>query len=91
VGIMSLVDALFGVSMREILMQMPVSQPVSDALLSRTGLYGDMLRFAEQLERMNESPSGLMASVTRLGLTPDDLQQFQLAAYEWSDQVSRQT
>jgi hypothetical protein len=50
-----------------------------------------MLRFAEQLERMNESPSGLMASVTRLGLTPDDLQQFQLAAYEWSDQVSRQT
>lgn len=91
VGIMSLIDALFGVSMREILMQMPVSQAVSDALLSKTGLYGDMLRFAEQLERMDENPSGLHASVTRLGLTTEDLQQLQLAAYEWSDQVSRQT
>ena len=91
VGIMSLVDALFGVTMREILIQMPVSQPVSDALLSRTGLYGDMLRFAEQLERMDDSSSGLLTSVTRLGLAPEDLQQLQLAAYEWSDQVSRQT
>ena len=91
VGIMSLVDALFGIPMREILMQMPVSQPVSDALLSRNGLYGDMLRFAEQLERMDESPAGLRASIERLGLTHNDLQQLQLAAYDWSDQVSRHT
>jgi EAL and modified HD-GYP domain-containing signal transduction protein len=91
VGIMSLVDALFCIPMREILMQMPVSQPVSDALLSRNGLYGDMLRFAEQLERMDESPAGLRASIERLGLTYNDLQQLQLAAYDWSDQVSRHT
>ena len=91
VGIMSLVDALFCIPMREILMQMPVSQPVSDALLSRNGLYGDMLRFAEQLERMDESPAGLRASIERLGLTHNDLQQLQLAAYDWSDQVSRHT
>jgi hypothetical protein len=50
-----------------------------------------MLRFAEQLERMDESPAGLRASIERLGLTHNDLQQLQLAAYDWSDQVSRHT
>lgn len=89
VGIMSLMDALFGSPMEKILEQIAVVDVVSEALLSRTGIYGDMLMLAEYLERIEES-GGLMApTLEKLKLSNEDIRAIQLNAYEWSEQVAR--
>ena len=51
VGILSLMPALFGSSMSEILAQLPVARPVHDALAERSGTLGDLLSLIEALEK----------------------------------------
>lgn len=58
-GILSLMPALIGSSMSEILTQLPVARPVSDALIDHTGMLGDLLSLVEALE--GEEPSKLDA------------------------------
>lgn len=89
VGIMSLVDTLFGVSMKDILEQIPVVEDVADALLSRTGFYGDLLHLVTGLEHIEEDSGLLVSLLEKFGLTSDDLYRLELAAYEWSDIVTR--
>ncbi|MBK7355831.1 EAL domain-containing protein [Propionivibrio sp.] len=50
VGILSLMPTLVGHNMSEILTQLPVAQPVLDALGSRNGALGDLLSLVEALE-----------------------------------------
>lgn len=88
VGIMSLMDALFGMSMEDILDQLPVAQPVREALLARTGLYGDMLRLAECIERVKESGPVPAQLLRKLGLNADELYRLELKAFEWSDEFA---
>lgn len=89
VGIMSLVDTLFGVSMKDVLDQIPVVDEVAEALLSRTGFYGDLLHLAVALEHIEEDGALLMPLLDKLGLSSDDLYRMELAAYEWSDNITR--
>lgn len=89
VGIMSLMDALFGAPMEKILEQIPVIDAVSAALLNRTGIYGEMLTLAEYVETLDQHASLLMPALEHLQLGSEDLQQMQLAAYEWSEQIAR--
>jgi c-di-GMP phosphodiesterase len=89
VGIMSLMDTLFSIPMQEILDQVSVIEPVADALLRRDGQYGDMLRLVEHLESIEEAGPMLDELTGRLQLSGDDLCKLQLAAFEWSDNVSR--
>jgi len=88
VGIMSLMDTLFGLPMAEILQQMPVAVEVRAALLEREGLFGDMLRLVECTERAEESAPLLVEALEKLNLTSDDLYEVQTAAYEWSDSIA---
>lgn len=88
VGIMSLMDTLFSLPMEEILRQMPVAVEVRSALLSREGMFGDMLMLVECMERMEESGPMLMPALEKLNLTNDDLYEVQVAAYEWSDSIA---
>lgn len=88
VGIMSLMDTLFGTPMEKILEQIAVVDTVSDALLSRSGLYGEMLTLVEHFERLEESGSLLLPALNRLQLTIEDIREMQLSAYEWSEQVA---
>ncbi len=88
VGIMSLMDTLFGTPMEKILEQIAVVDTVSDALLSRSGLYGEMLTLVEHFERLEESSSLLLPALNRLQLTIEDIREMQLSAYEWSEQVA---
>ncbi|WP_194721566.1 EAL and HDOD domain-containing protein [Noviherbaspirillum malthae] len=88
VGIMSLMDALFGMPMEDILGQLPVAQPVREALLLRDGLYGDMLRLAECLERVKESGPIPAQLLRKLGLSADELYRLELKAFEWSDEFA---
>ena len=91
VGIMSLMDALFGIPMDEIVEQIPVADEVVAALLRREGFYGDLLRLAESLEQM-ESQQGqdqIMPALRQLAVSTDDLAEVEMAAFEWSDNVVR--
>ncbi|MDF3034916.1 MAG: hypothetical protein K0S28_190 [Paucimonas sp.] len=89
IGIMSLTDTLFSLPMEDILEQIPVVDDVANALLSRKGFYGDMLRLTEYLEHIEEACPLAAATMKRLHLTSDELCKMEVAAYEWSDQLSR--
>ncbi|MFI4939939.1 MAG: EAL and HDOD domain-containing protein [Burkholderiales bacterium] len=89
VGIMSLMDTLFGLPMEKILEQMPVVGEVRAALLTRQGQLGDMLKLVECLERMEESGSSLRPALRKLDLTSEELNEIQVAAFEWSESIAR--
>jgi EAL and modified HD-GYP domain-containing signal transduction protein len=89
VGIMSLMDTLFGSPMEKILEQIAVVDEVSNALLYRNGLYGDMLKLAEYMERLEEADPLLIPTLQKLQLSSEELNAMQLAAFEWSDNVTR--
>lgn len=56
VGILSLMPTLFGRTMAELLAQLPVAQPVHEALADRRGTLGDLLSLVETLEHSQENP-----------------------------------
>jgi EAL and modified HD-GYP domain-containing signal transduction protein len=89
VGIMSLVDALFGMPMEDIVQQIAVVDEVADALLHRRGFYGELLHVAEYLDHIEQSTPQLIASLQTLDLDSDDLVGLEMAAYEWGDNVCR--
>lgn len=89
VGIMSLMDTLFSMPMEEILEQVSVVDAVCDALLHRKGIYGDLLRLVEHMERIEEAGPMFDELVERFNLHGDDLYAVQLKAFEWSDEVAR--
>lgn len=89
VGIMSLMDTLFGISMDQILEQIAVSPEVRDALLHRNGQYGMMLELAEQMEHVDE-PSPILDDLTRhFGISTARLNELQLATFEWTNNIAR--
>ncbi|MFB0935480.1 MAG: EAL domain-containing protein [Propionivibrio sp.] len=58
VGILSLMPTLTGTSMREILSQISLAKPVSDALGERQGVLGDLLNLVESLENEDRAKAG---------------------------------
>ncbi len=89
VGIMSLMDTLFGMPMPEIVAQMPVSDEVAQALLQRTGFYGELLHLSECIERTDEMDQEVMPALKQLALSGDELADMELEAFSWSDTVVR--
>jgi EAL and modified HD-GYP domain-containing signal transduction protein len=89
VGIMSLMDTLFGMPMVEILAQIPVNDDVEQALLHRDGFYGDLLKLAECIERIEEMDEHIVPALRNLAMSTDELVELELAAFEWSDNVVR--
>ncbi len=91
VGIMSLMDALFGIPMDEIIEQIPVADEVASALLRREGFFGDMLRLAESLEQLESEKGGdqVMPALRQLAVSADDLAEVEMAAFAWSENVVR--
>jgi EAL and modified HD-GYP domain-containing signal transduction protein len=91
VGIMSLMDALFGLPMERILTELSVADEVRDALLSRKGVYGDMLKLAESVEHLKEAGPQVSALLRKLNLSSEEFYALQVAAFEWSDSISHST
>ncbi|WP_332854456.1 EAL and HDOD domain-containing protein [Duganella sp. S19_KUP01_CR8] len=89
VGIMSLMDTLFGIPMAEILSQIPVNEEVSEALLYRGGFFGDLLKLAECIERIEEMDDHIVPTLRDLAMSTDELVELEMAAFEWSDNVVR--
>jgi len=89
IGIMSLMDSLFGLPMEQILEQIPVVDEVADALLRREGYFGQLLRLVEYTEWHSKTDTQLLQAIRDLRLSHNDLYLLQLAAFEWSDHVTR--
>lgn len=89
VGIMSLMDTLFGIPMEEILPQLPVADDIAEALQHRAGFYGQLLNIAEYVERIEKAEQLLIPSLQSLQLSTEELCKMQLEAFEWSDSISR--
>jgi EAL and modified HD-GYP domain-containing signal transduction protein len=89
VGIMSLMDTLFGIPMTEILTQIPVVEEVSEALMWRAGFFGDLLKLAECIERIEDMEHYIVPTLRDLAMSTDELVELEMAAFEWSDNVVR--
>lgn len=88
VGIMSLMDTLFGIPMEKILEQITVADDVREALLYRTGAYGEMLELVENVEKVEVSPELLMETLEKMNLSVEEFQVLQLATYQWTNSVA---
>jgi EAL and modified HD-GYP domain-containing signal transduction protein len=87
VGILSLLNALFGQPMEKILSQTVLSKDISEALLYRAGFYGDLLKLSEYLEKPNEASRLLAPLLLKLNLPMEELYPLQLEAFEWSNSL----
>jgi EAL and modified HD-GYP domain-containing signal transduction protein len=90
VGIMSLMDVLFGIPMADIVEQIPVSDEITSALLRRTGFFGELLKLAECIEQPDtEEDGGVLPTLRSLSISGDDMIELEMAAFQWSDSVVR--
>src|SRR5476649_579779 len=89
VGIMSLMDTLFGIPMADILTQIPVNEDVSEALMYRAGFFGDLLKLAECVERIEDMEEYIVPTLRDLAMSTDELVELEMVAFEWSDNVVR--
>lgn len=80
-GLFSLLDRLLGIPMEEVLQKMQFSEGLSQALLSRDGIYGPYLALAEACE-LNSVLVGAMAA--SLQIDAEDVNRAHLAALAWS-------
>lgn len=81
-GVFSLLDLLFGMTMEEIVGELGLPPLAADALLARSGKFGDMLRLAEA--RCASAPM-----LAQAGIDAEPWWLSQLQAYHWAIQVSR--
>lgn len=88
VGMMSLMDALFGLPMEKVLEGLSVADEIRRALLARDGIYGDMLRLAESIEHLEEDAPQVASLLQKLGLSAEDFNALQMEAFEWSGAVA---
>jgi EAL and modified HD-GYP domain-containing signal transduction protein len=88
VGVMSLMDTLFSIQMRDVLESVNVLDEVRGALLHRSGDYGSMLSLIEHIERGRDG--ALLAQMLhQLELRPAELYAIQLSAIEWVTEYTR--
>jgi len=80
-GMFSLLDRLLGVSMEEALKHISLPEPVSQALMTREGLYGPYLALAEACEMKNGLAGALADSLL---ITSTQVNEAHLAALAWS-------
>lgn len=86
VGVFSLLPAILQLPMPQLLDQLNLAENVTDALLTRQGLYGPILRLAEAVESDDEA---LISRLTvDLQLDATQLNRHHVAALTWADQLS---
>lgn len=80
-GMFSLLDKLLGVPMEDVLEKIQLSESVTQALLSREGIYGPFLAMAEACEL--NSPD-LESRATSLCISAKQVNQAQMSALAWA-------
>jgi EAL and modified HD-GYP domain-containing signal transduction protein len=88
VGIMSLMDVLFGIPMVDIVEQIPVSDEIHKALLKREGFFGELLKLSEHIEQA-DGADFVLPALKGLAISGDDMVEMEMSAFQWSDSVVR--
>jgi EAL and modified HD-GYP domain-containing signal transduction protein len=88
VGIMSLMDVLFGIPMADIVEQIPVSEEIRKALLGREGFFGELLRLGEHIEQA-DGEDFVLPALKGLAISGDDMVELEMSAFQWTDTVIR--
>lgn len=87
-GIMSLMEALLGMPIADIVASLPISEDVRAALVERRGKLGQMLVLAESLERSDEAM--LRAAVAALPeYSVAEINTAQACALTWANSIAR--
>ncbi|MBV8666672.1 MAG: HDOD domain-containing protein [Burkholderiaceae bacterium] len=84
-GMFSLLDRLLGVPMADLLENVQLSEPVTQALLAREGMYGPFLALAEACEFGNNEQIGELAD--SLFISPVQVNEAHLAALAWAQSL----
>jgi c-di-GMP-related signal transduction protein len=84
-GMFSLLDRLLGIPMTEILENIQLSEAVTQALLSREGMYGPFLALAEACEMGNNDKIGELADA--VFISPVQVNEAHLAALAWTQNL----
>jgi len=85
-GILSLVNALLGMPMQDIVGDMPLDQDIKDALLERSGRLGAMLVLVEALEESDLA--GIEAALAQLpALDHGKVPAMQVEAMRWASSI----
>jgi EAL and modified HD-GYP domain-containing signal transduction protein len=79
-GMFSLLDKLLGVSMEDVLSKVQLSETVTEALLSRQGMYGPFLALAEACE---SGDTDVESMAMNLCISPLQVNKAHLAALAW--------
>jgi EAL and modified HD-GYP domain-containing signal transduction protein len=88
VGMLSLIDALFGKPMDEIIAPLHLEEGLQDALLHRSGWLGEMLRLVEGIELGDDDvTNALLGRFPQLN--PDLLNRMQIEAMTWAARLGR--
>jgi len=85
VGILSLLDTLYGVSMDDLVQRLHLSENVAAALLARQGPFGGLLHLVEQMERLEVDEP--LEQVRELQMTREQVLEAQLKAFAWRTAV----
>lgn len=84
-GVFSMLDALMETPMETILERLVIPETISDALLTRSGIYGPVLALAEACEAPDDPRFEMLSE--SLMLTPDRVNQAHLDAIAWAEQI----
>ena len=85
-GILSLVSALLGIPLTEVLKTLPVPEDVRAALLERSGTLGDMLRLTELVEQTDADAIAAMLD-TRPFLDASRVNAAYVEAIDWANRI----
>jgi len=89
VGMLSLMDALFGQALADILQPLNLDDNVLDALLHKKGVLGDLLGLAEAAENSDEAAAvSLLAKLGKLSL--DQVNRCQIEALAWANTLGNE-
>ena len=85
VGVFSLLDVMLDMPMENVLERLNLSEPISDALSSREGIYGPFLALAEACE--NATPDEIRTLAESLQLEPEQVNKAHLSALAWVESL----
>jgi EAL and modified HD-GYP domain-containing signal transduction protein len=85
VGVFSLLDAMLEMPMEQVLEKVLLPDAVTDALLTREGIYGPFLQLTEACEGADSSRIELLAST--LQLDPEKINDCHIAALAWVENL----
>lgn len=83
VGVFSLLDVILKMPMEQALEKLQLPEPIVDALLHRTGIFGPFLKLAEACEDANSVEIVQLAEL--LQLNPDQVNQCHIDALAWAE------